>query len=104
MIDQACRSDPAILDGNCTEDSPPPKPTGPPIDEPPFDGFAVTCGITFTFGGLRITKQGEVRTPTATHPGPLRRRRLVGGIFYQNYPGGAGLVSGAVLGKLRRAG
>jgi len=24
----------------------------------------------------------------------------VGGLFYHNYPGGTGLVSGAVLGKL----
>ena len=24
------------------------------IDEPPFEAYAVTCGITFTFGGLRI--------------------------------------------------
>ena len=30
------------------------------IDIPPFLGFAVTCGITFTFGGLRITNDAQV--------------------------------------------
>ena len=30
------------------------------IDEPPFEGYAVTCGVTFTFGGLRITTDAEV--------------------------------------------
>ena len=24
------------------------------LDTPPFEAYAVTCGITFTFGGLRI--------------------------------------------------
>ena len=28
------------------------------LDTPPFEGYAVTCGITFTFGGLRITDDG----------------------------------------------
>ena len=30
------------------------------IDAPPFEGYAVTCGVTFTFGGLRINTDGEV--------------------------------------------
>ena len=30
------------------------------IDEPPFEAFAVTCGVTFTFGGLRIDTTGGV--------------------------------------------
>ena len=33
-------------------------------------------------------------------PGLFAAGELVGGLFYHNYPGGAGLVSGAVLGKL----
>src|SRR5262249_5166807 len=31
-----------------------------PIDTPPYEGYAVTCGITFTFGGLRINTDSEV--------------------------------------------
>src|SRR5581483_8727944 len=30
------------------------------IDTPPFEAYAVTCGITFTFGGLRINTDAQV--------------------------------------------
>jgi tricarballylate dehydrogenase len=71
------------------------------IDTPPFEAYAVTCGLTFTFGGLKITTNGEVEsTDGHTIPGLFAAGELVGGLFYHNYPGGAGLVSGAVLGKL----
>jgi tricarballylate dehydrogenase len=33
-------------------------------------------------------------------PGLYAAGELVGGIFYHNYPGGSGLTSGAVFGKL----
>src|SRR5262249_58026598 len=80
----------------------PPKPTWAlPIDGPPYHGFVVTCGITFTFGGLRINADGEVLDTTdATIPGLYAAGELVGGIFYQNYLGGAGLMSGSVFGRL----
>ncbi|HEY1622864.1 MAG TPA: FAD-dependent tricarballylate dehydrogenase TcuA [Streptosporangiaceae bacterium] len=73
------------------------------IDKPPYSGFAVGAGITFTFGGLQANSRGELlddyRRPV---PGLYAAGELVGGIFYHNYPGGSGLVSGLVLG--RRAG
>ena len=46
------------------------------LDAPPFEGYAVTCGITFTFGGLRVNTDCEVlehRLPA--DPRPLRRGR-----------------------------
>jgi tricarballylate dehydrogenase len=71
------------------------------IDQPPFLAFAVTCGITFTFGGLRITTAGEV---VSVEDRPIRglyaAGELVGGLFYFNYPGGTGLMSGAVFGRI----
>jgi tricarballylate dehydrogenase len=33
-------------------------------------------------------------------PGLYAAGELVGGLFYENYPGGAGLMSGSVFGKL----
>ena len=47
------------------------------IDTPPFEAYAVTCGITFTFGGLKIDSVGaRASTPTAqVDPGPLRGGR-----------------------------
>jgi len=33
-------------------------------------------------------------------PGLFAAGELVGGIFYNNYPGGTGLINGAVFGKI----
>ena len=71
------------------------------IDAPPYEGYAVTCGITFTFGGLRITTNGEVvNTDYQPIPGLYAAGELVGGLFYFNYPGGTGLTSGSVFGRI----
>jgi tricarballylate dehydrogenase len=93
---------PAILDGKRTKGISPPKSNWAlPIDTPPYSGFVVTCGITFTFGGLRINNLGEVLDlKDRPIPGLHAAGELVGGIFYGNYLGGAGLMSGAVFGRL----
>jgi tricarballylate dehydrogenase len=71
------------------------------IDEPPFVAYAVTCGITFTFGGLRIDTSGRVLdTDLEPIPGLYAAGEMVGDIFYFNYPGGSGLTSGAVFGRI----
>jgi tricarballylate dehydrogenase len=71
------------------------------IDKPPYEAYAVTCGITFTFGGLRINTDCEVlNTDYEPIHGLYAAGELVGGIFYFNYPGGTGLCSGAVFGKI----
>ena len=72
-----------------------------PVDEPPFEGYAVTCGLTFTFGGVRITTEAEVlNTDYQPIRGLYAAGELVGGLFYFNYPGGSGLTSGAVFGRI----
>ncbi len=93
---------PAILDGKCTKGIAPPKSNWAlPLNSPPFVGYAVTCGITFTFGGLRVNTRAEVvDTEDRPIPGLYAAGELVGGLFYHNYPGGAGLMAGAVFGKL----
>ena len=71
------------------------------LDQPPFEAYAVTCGITFTFGGLRINTDAQaLDTDLRPVPGLYAAGELVGGIFYNNYPGGTGLMSGAVFGKI----
>lgn len=96
---------PTILDGKHTAGVTPPKTNWAlPINEPPYLGFAVTCGITFTFGGLRIDPRGQVLdTEGNMMPGLYAAGELVGGLFYHNYPGGSGLTSGAVFGKIAGA-
>lgn len=72
-----------------------------PLDTPPFEAYAVTCGITFTFGGVRIDRAARVLDPAEQPiPGLYAAGELVGGLFYFNYPGGTGLVSGAVFGRI----
>ncbi len=62
-----------------------------------------TTGVTFTFGGLKIDDKNCVQDKADRGiPGLFAAGELVGGLFYENYPGGTGLMSGSVFG--RRAG
>jgi tricarballylate dehydrogenase len=72
-----------------------------PLEKPPYEAYCTTCGVTFTFGGVRIDNDGRV-LDTAQKPiaGLYAAGELVGGLFYFNYPGGTGLVSGSVFGKI----
>ena len=76
------------------------------LDTPPFDAYMTTCGITFTFGGLRIDREtGQVlNVHLKSIPGLYCAGEMVGGLFYFNYPSGTGLVSGAVFGKIAGTG
>ena len=96
---------PNVKDGRRTEGLAVPKSNwANTIDEPPFEAYAVTCGITFTFGGLRIDTGGQVLdTESEPIPGLYAAGELVGGIFYFNYPGGSGLTSGSVFGRIAGA-
>ena len=72
-----------------------------PIDQGPFEAFVTTTGVTFTFGGLKINELGEVQDVSdRSIPGLYAAGELVGGLFYENYPGGSGLMAGSVFGKL----
>ena len=71
------------------------------LDTPPYSAYAVTCGVTFTFGGLRIDEQAQVIAHGgAPIPGLYAAGELVGGLFYHNYPGGSGLTAGTVFGRI----
>ena len=93
---------PTVLDQKRTNGIFPPKSNWAlPIDTPPFVAFAVTCGITFTFGGLRINSRAQVlENEDNPMDGLFAAGELVGGLFYYNYPGGAGLMAGSVFGRL----
>ncbi|OCL05957.1 FAD/NAD(P)-binding domain-containing protein [Glonium stellatum] len=73
-----------------------------PIVKPPFVAVKVTCGVTFTFGGLKIDPETSAVISESTEreiPGLFAAGEMVGGLFYNNYPGGSGLTSGAVFGR-----
>jgi tricarballylate dehydrogenase len=93
---------PNIKDGRRTEGLAVPKSNwANTIDTPPFEAYAVTCGITFSFGGLRINTGAQViNTDGQPMRGLYAAGELVGGIFWFNYPGGSGLTNGAVFGRI----
>lgn len=73
-----------------------------PVVKPPFLAVKVTCGITFTFGGLKVDPQTSAvisQTTGDAIAGLFAAGEMVGGLFYENYPGGSGLTSGAGFGR-----
>lgn len=97
--------DPTQKDGLKTEGLSPDKTNWAlSLDEPPFLAFSATGGITFTFGALKIDEKARV---LGTDWRPIRGLyacgEMVGGLFHDNYPGGTGLVSGAVFGRIAGA-
>ncbi|KAL7275575.1 hypothetical protein RUND412_001472 [Rhizina undulata] len=102
--------DPAVKDGLSTQSSSinldlPKSNWALPIDRPPFMAVKVTCGVTFTFGGVQIDpKTAGVVSKLTGKPikGLFACGEMVGGLFWGNYPGGSGLTAGSVFG--RRAG
>lgn len=103
-IDQDVPFDHTIKDGKSTREGvePPKTNWAQALDTPPYEAYQTTCGITFTFGGLRtVPDQGQVLDVHLNPiPGLYCAGEMVGGIFYFNYPSGTGLVSGAVFGKI----
>ncbi len=94
--------DPNIKDGRSTKGLSVPKSNwANTISDGPFEAYHITCGITFTFGGLRIDPYNSqvISDDRAPIPGLYAAGELVGGLFYFNYPGGAGLMSGSVFGR-----
>jgi tricarballylate dehydrogenase len=91
------------LDGKRTAGIYPPKSNySLSIDTPPFEAWPVRCGITFTFGGLKI----DPRTAQVQHvagrplPGLYAAGELVGGLFIGNYASGSGMMAGATFGRI----
>jgi tricarballylate dehydrogenase len=99
--------DHTVKDGRGTSGLDPPKSNwAQAIDTPPFEAYATTCGITFTFGGVRIDPASGQVVDVIRQPieGLYAAGEMVGGLFYFNYPSGTGLVSGAIFGRLAGTG
>lgn len=70
------------------------------FEEGPFYAYPVTCGITFTFGAVKVNENAEVLDENGEKiEGLYAAGEMVGDLFYHNYPGGSGLMSGSVFGK-----
>ncbi len=92
--------DPSIKDGKSTKGASPEKTNWAlTLDKGPFYAYPVTCGITFTFGAIKANNKAEV-LDEENQPikGLYAAGEMVGELFYHNYPGGSGLMSGSVFG------
>ncbi|KAI0010739.1 FAD/NAD(P)-binding domain-containing protein [Xylariaceae sp. FL0662B] len=116
-FNEACRSfqrenphkkfDPAVKDGMSTQGTERSLGIGKsnwamPIEKGPFQAVEVACGITFTFGGLAATPNAEVISEATGKRivGLYCAGELLGGLFWDNYPGGSGLTMGTVMGRI----
>ncbi|VXC12082.1 Tricarballylate dehydrogenase [Arthrobacter sp. 9AX] len=102
-IDRSIAFDPNIKDGRSAATQPVKSNWAAPIETGPFYAYGVTCGITFTFGGIKSDTHGRVLDGQGKHiQGLYVAGEMLGGLFSANYPGGSGLAAGCVFG--RRAG
>lgn len=101
-VDETIPFNPAIKDGRRTRGLAIDKSNwARAIAEPPFVAYQVTCGITLTYGGLAIDEEARVQNEEGTPiAGLYAAGELVGGLYYDRYPGGAGLTSGSVFGRI----
>lgn len=72
-----------------------------PIDRSPYIAYPITGGITFTFGGVKVTPRAEVVNVRGdVIPGLYTSGEPIGGIFWHNYPGATSVLRGAVFGRI----
>ena len=97
--------DPARPDGLATRGLDPPKSNWAlPLREPPFSAYAVTGGLTFTLGGVRVDDRARVLDEAgAPLPGVFATGDVVG-LFHGGYPSGAGQSRNVVFARLAGAG
>ncbi|KPM56064.1 tricarballylate dehydrogenase [Frankia sp. CcI49] len=99
-IDTSRPLDPTIKDGRSASVEPIKSNWASAIETPPYYAYRVTCGISFTFGGLRGDINGRVLDLSgAPIPGLFACGEALGGLFSGNYPTGAGLTAGMVVGR-----
>ncbi|CAD6533843.1 Fumarate reductase flavoprotein subunit [Paraburkholderia hiiakae] len=100
-IDDSVAFNPAVLDARATKGIEPPKSNWAlALDTAPFVAYAVTCGITFTYGGVKVNVHGQVLDENdAPLPALYAAGEMVGGLYYVKYAGGIGLTAGSVIGR-----
>ena len=66
----------------------------------PFEAYPVVAGMTFCYGGLKTSINGEVYDKNGGMiEGLYAVGEMLGGLWYKNYPSGGGMMAGAVFGK-----
>jgi len=104
-FNEACREDvpfdPARLDGRKTYGLPIPKSNwANRIEKPPYRAYPVTCGITFTFGGVQVNDRAQVLNSLREPIKGLYASGDILGLFFHNYPAFTGQTRNAVFSRL----
>lgn len=101
----ACREGefhPTELDGLATEGLTPPKTNwARPIDTPPYYGYSLRTGVTFTYLGLKVDETAQVQS----QDGPIENlwaagETMAGSILGEGYLAGFGMTIGTVFGRI----
>ena len=95
--------DHTLLDDCRTDGLAPPKSHwAQAIDQPPFWGYPLRPGITFTYLGVRVNERAQVLF-TGAGPSPnifAAGEIMAGNILGKGYPAGTGMTIGAVFGRI----
>ena len=104
----ACRPgsfDHAVLDDCATAGLEPPKTHwARPLDTPPYFGYTLKPGVTFTYLGVKVdataaTRFGGVPSPNLFAAGEV----MAGNVLGQGYTAGVGMTIGTVFGRIAGA-
>ena len=93
---------PTELDGLSTKELHPPKTNwARPIVQPPFYGYSLRTGVTFTYLGLKVDEKAQVQSEN----GPIKNlwaagETMAGSILGQGYLAGFGMAIGTVFGRI----
>jgi tricarballylate dehydrogenase len=104
----ACREgrfDHAVLDDCHTDGLQPPKTHwARPIDTPPFTGYTLKPGVTFTYLGLQVDARAAVQFGGAASTNLFAAGEVMAGnVLGQGYTAGVGMTIGTVFGRIAGA-
>ncbi|WP_116084882.1 FAD-dependent tricarballylate dehydrogenase TcuA [Tropicimonas sp. IMCC34011] len=93
---------PQELDGLATDGIEPPKTNwARPISEPPFYGYSLRPGVTFTYLGLKVDHRARAKGPEGYYQNLWSAGEMVAGsILGQGYLAGFGMTIGTVFGRI----
>lgn len=90
------------LDNCHTQDLTPPKTHwARPIDTPPFYGYALKPGVTFTYLGLKVNEEAAVHFNGRPSPNLfVAGEMMAGNVLGQGYTAGVGMAIGTAFGRI----
>ena len=93
---------PGVLDGLATKGLEPPKTNwSRPLDTPPYYGYMLRPGVTFTYLGLKVSERAQVQGAHGALPNVWAAGEVMAGsILGQGYLAGFGMTIGTVFGRI----